>query len=428
MWGKIGIIGLTVLLLSMGLLAACGDDDGDKTTTPTQTTTKTTTPDTTTPAKKVTITIGNITALTGPVSGLIASVNVALKDAARYANEENFIPGVELKVIEYDGQFDPSKDIPAYQWLKENGADLMVTIQTTTQLTLQPRVNADHMVLFGVQASKAALEPPGWNFNTSFYNDEIGMSILKFVADTDWDYQTKGPAKVGITDWQLEMVDDIAAGMKAYCDAHPDQFTWAGSYPIQVGSFDWSTPVDMLKDCDYVYTAQAQAFVPFVNAYLQGGGKGKLLGAEGQCSAIPMVDDARMWGKLDGMIVLKNSMWWGDQGDTIDLNKEMVQRYHSGDAETIMRETGYIAAGTNFRWLVQIIKKAVDTVGAENVDSQALYNAAESFYLTADGIEGFGNFSPTKRTFVNYHIFYKFDGATKDLVRISDWRPNVTEP
>lgn len=51
----------------------------------------------------------------------------------------NFIPGVKLEVIEYDGQFDPAKDVPAYEWLKQHGADLMVTVETTPQLTLKPQ-------------------------------------------------------------------------------------------------------------------------------------------------------------------------------------------------------------------------------------------------------------------------------------------------
>lgn len=421
---RIGIVLLAALLIWVGLAVACGGGDEEKTTPPNGTAT----PNGTGPAKRVTITIGNITALTGPISTLLASVNQALKDAVRYANETDFIPGVDLKVIEYDGQFDPAKDVPAYQWLKQNGANLMVTVETTPQLTLEPRVNEDHMLLVGVQAAREALEPPGWNFNTSFYNEQIGYSLLKFIADTDWDYQTKGPARVGIADWQLEMGNEIAQGLKAYCEAHPEQFTWAGSHFVQVGSFDWGAAVDALKDCDYVYAAQAQALVPFANAYLSGGGKAKFLGAEGHCSAIPMVDDARMWGKLDGMIVLKNSMWWGDQGDTIDLAKEMLYRYHAAEAESWMRETGYVAAGTNWWWIVQIIKKAADTAGTQNIDSQALYNAAESFSLTVDGVENWGNFSPTKRTFTNYSIFYRFDGANKTLVRISDWRLNPTEP
>ena len=55
-------------------------------------------------------------------------------------------------------------------------------------------------------------------------------------------------------------------------------------------------------------------------------------------------------------------------------------------------------------------------------------DAAESYSLACDGINDWGNFSPTKRTFPNYNVFYKIDAADEDLVRISDWVLRPTEP
>ncbi|NQT73005.1 MAG: ABC transporter substrate-binding protein [Chloroflexi bacterium] len=67
----------------------------------------------------VTITIGNLSDLTGVSSNAMGVVNIALEDTVEYYNERNLIPGVELEVITYDGQYNPSNDIPGYEWLKE---------------------------------------------------------------------------------------------------------------------------------------------------------------------------------------------------------------------------------------------------------------------------------------------------------------------
>jgi len=70
-----------------------------------------------TPDEDVVITIGSLSDITGPASNAMTVINMALDDVVEYFNDENLIPGVELKVVTYDGQLDPARDIPGYEWL-----------------------------------------------------------------------------------------------------------------------------------------------------------------------------------------------------------------------------------------------------------------------------------------------------------------------
>jgi len=48
---------------------------------------------------------------------------MALEDLVAYYNDSDLIPGVRLEVVVYDGQWDPARDIPGYEWLRGRGAD-----------------------------------------------------------------------------------------------------------------------------------------------------------------------------------------------------------------------------------------------------------------------------------------------------------------
>ncbi|MBM3133075.1 MAG: ABC transporter substrate-binding protein, partial [Chloroflexi bacterium] len=138
------IMALVLVLALLPVLAACGDDGAPSTSLP---------PGGDEPARKVTITVGNLSDLTGPAAAAMTVINMALEDIVRYYNDEDLIPGIALKVVTYDGQYRPSNNIPGYEWLKERGADLIFSAVPGTPETLKPFVDSDRMVLFGASAS-----------------------------------------------------------------------------------------------------------------------------------------------------------------------------------------------------------------------------------------------------------------------------------
>ena len=78
--------------------------------------------------------------------------------------------------------------------------------------------------------------------------------------------------------------------------------------------------------------------------------------------------------------------------------------------------------------MLSIIADAVETVGPENFNSQTLYEAAESFSMTVDGIPRY-SFGKDKRWMIDMFGIYEARSADEDLFRIDpEWIPVVTEP
>ncbi|MCP4611569.1 MAG: ABC transporter substrate-binding protein [Planctomycetes bacterium] len=411
--GTSGIIALSIILLALSLLIACDGGSGDDPTA--QLTEGNGTED-------VVITIGNHSDLTGPTSNAMDSINKALDDLIEYFNDENFIPGVELKVVTYDGQMDPARDIPGYEWLREKGADLIFAVLPPTVVTLSPVVEKDEVVLFAAAADKKQLDPPGYTFSLGTIPQYEASTMLKWISDNDWDYKTNGPAKIGGASWEDGYSDSFFDTVEEYAEVHPYQFEWTGGHLAPTGTFTWGPEVEALKNCDYVFSANPM--ITFVRELRNVGSTAKLIGTDIHAAFLGMISDADLWGEIDGMLFLRSSLWWNDEGTMIDLTKELLYKNHPDEAESIIRSGNGYTSVVTFIEMLNIIRDAVETVGAENFSSEALYEAAKSFSLTIDGVDRY-SFDETKRTAINYYVMSEARGEEETIFKISDWIPNA---
>jgi len=408
-------IALIVPLLGLPLLTACGggdDDDGGGTPTGT--------PTTTVPAKKVKITIGNHTDLTGPASVAMQTVNMGLEDVVRYYNDNNLIPGVEVEALKYDGMLNPSRDIPGWQWLKERGADLITAWFMLQPVTLGPLAAQDKMPLFVANAPSKLLVTPGYTFATAPPSEDLMWNLIKWVIENDWDYQTKGPAKVGLAADEGGDPSGFSKAFEKYAAMYPDRMQWEGAQVIPVGSYLWASAVEGLKDCDYIYVPNVWPM--FVKDYAGAGHtKAKFLGSDSQMSFFKIGDDMKLWPKIDGMLFVAQSEWWGEDAEYPRFSEQLMSQYRSGSEDKIKADKGYNSVG-NGMLMLEAIRNAAAAVGPENVDSQAIYEGAQSVAISFDGLERF-SFSPTKRIGVDRLAIYEADSAAKGTVRVSEWFP-----
>ena len=209
---------LLLLLTLVFVVPSCSSSDDEATQPDPQPTTEpTAAPE---PVENVTVTIGNLTDLTGPAATGMSPINTALDDLVKYFNDEDLVPGVKLEVVTYDGQLDPSKDIPGYEWLRGKGADVIFTATPGTPVTLKARADSDHVVVFGVSGDPDELSPPGYVFNLGTIPRHEGLTLLKWIAENDWDYETKGPAKIGGAGWNDAYSGWWLEAMEDYVNAH----------------------------------------------------------------------------------------------------------------------------------------------------------------------------------------------------------------
>ena len=416
-------IGTTIIMLIFLTLGACSNNsNGDKNEFP-QRQESAENPVSTQPLQ--TITIGNLTDMTGPAASAMHIVDEALADLVQHYNDENIIPGVELEIINYDGQMDPSKVIPGYQWLIEKGADLIFTGPPPYPVVLNPRVDQDQVVLFAATGNPEDFAPSGFAFNLGTLPEHEAHILLNWIAENDWDYQTDGPARIGGASWDDPYAISFFEACKEYAQVHPNQFEWVGGHLTNY-SFTWGPEVEALKDCDYLFPPTMMT--NFVKEYRTAGHTAKFIGTDTHTAFLGLIADADLWDEIDGMIFVRHPRWWTETGAIIDLTKELLYENHPDDAEEIMSDGAAYLGITPGYLMLNVIANAVESVGSTNFDSQALYEAAKSFSLTVDDIERY-SFGETKRYVVDYYGIYKAKSADQNLFRAyPEWLPVSTEP
>jgi hypothetical protein len=344
-------------------------------------------------------------------------------DLVRYYNNEDLIPGGKLKLITYDYQNNPARNIPGYEWCKERGAKVVFGVHPDTPLTLKSFAERDKVAIGTVSYTDAVAEPPGWVFIFGCSQNAQARTLLKWLSENRWDY-TRGIPKVGFFGWSEPMALGTAAAIKEYCQAHPDEFDYVGSFLSPFGALSSVAEVRGLKDCDYIY-AQNMPAGEFINAYH----------AKGYDRAIFVCDacdvgyydyfvDLCGWQALDGMITTNTAPWWNEQNNhAIAFIKEIIKRYHPG---VIPEDMGASYGGGFFLIFpfLEVARQAVEEVGLQNFDGQAFYNAAVKFSLTFEGLPPAG-FTQTSRVFQHYVAIHEWRADVQSMVRISDWMPVV---
>ncbi|MFC2027414.1 ABC transporter substrate-binding protein [Chloroflexota bacterium] len=428
---KLTIIFIAVLLLTLPLLAACSDDDDDDETAatvaptdePTAPVTELTAP-VTEPFEDVKITIGNLSDMTGPASNSLILVNSAMDDLVRYFNDENMIPGVELDIEHYDGQYNPANDKPGYEWLKDKGADLIFAGLPNTPVTLKSFMEEDEMLLFSLTAAQEVIDPPGWVFATNAPTAAYAKTLLKWIAENDWDWETNGPAKVGGAGWVGSYWQELGEGAEQYCDEHPEQFTWIGAQLNQYQQM-WDTEVAALKDADYVFPPGA-GMMSFIPAYRNSGATAKFIGNDSHAPFFNYAAQAAGWDALDGWIFALPNRWWNEDAEIPNLAADLIEAYHPGKYEEFKGGgSSYIGPIGQLYGPLLILKETIERVGAENFTSQAFYETATSFSYTYGESEEW-NYTDTKRTPWNSLGIYELSAADMDLVRADpEWQPVI---
>ncbi len=428
MYFKSRIIIITFLL--MLVLAGCGGN-GDEAIDTSQeinepsvvTVTKGQTPDDVVIGR--TIRIGNLTDLTGPGANGMSLVNMALKDLAKYYNENDIIPGIEFEIVEWDGQMNSSRTVPGYEWLLEKDVDILATCAPGVAVTLKPRLEADNMVLFTQIGEMEAVDPPGNVFCLASIPQNEAYTFLKWIAENDWDYESNGPAKIGAAAWKEPYANGFVEAMEDYAEVHPEQFEFVGGYLTDF-TFDWSKEIELLKNCDYVFPPIMVH--GFAKGIRNAGSTARLIGGVPHTAFFPMISNADAWPDIDGMLFVYTGPWWLESGDEINFSKMMVNEYHPEEKEYLMKGSGYQAIGS-YRMMFDIVAQTVENAGIEGFNSEALLETAQSWSYSWDERPRGFNYSPEKRFMIDDLCIQEASAELETMVRNDpNWYPILSEP
>ncbi|NQT74628.1 MAG: ABC transporter substrate-binding protein [Chloroflexi bacterium] len=420
-----------ILILILSTLIACGGgDDEDKTTMAQVTGEPTAGPeDTAEPTETVTITIGSLTDKTGPAAQAMHYIDVALADVVNYYNDNNLIPGVDLKLEEYDTQYDPGKVRAGYEWLKERGTDVVSSFLPITPEIIKPLVEEDKIVMFTANADRELLYPPGFLFAFANLWEETAYTQLKWIAENHWDYEADGPAKIGGAGWNDGATNLMFDAAEEYADAHPDQFEWVGGHLTNF-TFTWAPEIEALKDCDYIFIPTV--LHTFVKEYaIAGYTRATFLANESHTAFLGLISQSDLWDEVNGTLFIMAASWWGQGAEeTFPMTGKLFSQYYpdEDDVKSIKEAGRSYGASASYYMMCEIIKLAAERVGPQHINSEAIYDAAQNYEYTLDNGLVYMNWSPTKRNGVNYCVISEADEELKTLLTASDWLAIVQKP
>ena len=378
--------------------------------------------------REVTITIGELTDFTGPASTSTVYLHYALADTIRYYNEEGLIPGVKLKLVSYDTQYNTARTVPGYDWLKERGTDIVVAYIANDAEILKPFAERDKIPVISFGPTDPMLEPPGWIFCFSARYADQQRLLLKWISDNHWDY-SEGIPKVGFMQVSVASGVDQQKAFKEYAQAHPDKFDFVYCALPPVGTQSYGAEVRALKDCDYIEVVTL-SIGPFIRDYRARGYDRAAFISDSSGSAWlgllrGMLGD---WEGLDGFLSLYIALPWGVSNPTVELGEKILHDYHSAsEVEKIIHAgQNYIGVVPLFLALLQVIEKAIGEVGAQDFDGQAFYDVALDFEVQFEGYPEY-RFTETERWCVREAAVYKWSAEAEGPVKLSDWLPLAVE-
>jgi len=399
---------LVLALLAIPAVGCGGDDDGGN--------------------GKVTIRIGEMNDLSGPASPACIDPHRALGDLIEYYNENELIPGVELKHSFYDTKYDASRELPGYEWLKERGAEVILAVLYSSAEYIKPFAEDDGIPVFALSSSLPLLEPPfGWAFTIQAPPTEEIITVLQHISDNWTDYPTK--PKIGWIGAVTAFAAQQQAAAEEYCLAHPDEFEWVAGFGTPVGTMSFSGEIVKLKDCDWIGLGLVPTSMGAFLTQLRGqGSEAKLFSQEFIFACWGMVMDAVGIEAIDGSIICSLSGWWSDPFPIIEEARARLYEKYPAEAEKIIHNgIGYAGSTVQNTFFLEIIRAAVAEVGAENYDGQALYNTARNFsYTFVDFPEW--SYSPTKNYPQNDIIIYEVKAAEGNAMAITGWIPLLPLP
>ncbi|MFC2028262.1 hypothetical protein ACFLU3_06205, partial [Chloroflexota bacterium] len=339
-------------------------------------------------------------------------------------NEQYLLPNIELDIFTYDTQYDPKKYIPGYEWLREKGADIIFTpIMHASNIisNWSKRDDADiDPILFTLSSTEEVLSPNGRSFVLGSSPEQEAFTLLKWIADNDWDYKTNGPTKIGIAYWDSDEYGiAVRNSIAQYVKIHPEQFEW-GEYQLSSAI----SPNYVFQDWDYFIPPTAMP--TFIENLRNKGFTGKFVGTDAHTFLLDRIDETKVWDKLDGSLFIRSIPWWTEEDELIELTKNLLYTNQPDEAEEIIQSgSGYLAA-MYINQILEIVKNSVEQVCAANFD-EALYNAARSFSTTIGGFPH--SFNNSKRTSADALAIYEVRATDKNLFRLTpDWIPVVREP
>lgn len=332
------------------------------------------------------IVYGYLWDFTGRAALAVTDMYNSMMDYLRMVEEENPIPGVKIKVITYDTKSEGARIPPGYVWLKGKEMTILSAAPHDCEL-LRSRFEEDKIPVFESSNLLSTLDS---EWLVSLYGaPESQIEILMhWIMDT-WEGTEKpkisfiGLGGIPFYEAQRDMTEAI-------CEQYPGKFEWLGDEMPPAGTMTWAPEVGRLMGSDFIMMGMSgPPLASFIKEARARGYENKFTGPlESFFAFWELVKGAVPLEDLDGTISGTFFPWWNDDIPFILERKEYIDKYRPGEAERLMLATGGFSGWAIGMILVDAVRRAVEEVGAENVDRLVMRDALRETDMV---VEGWGN-------------------------------------
>ncbi|MCX5999050.1 MAG: ABC transporter substrate-binding protein [Chloroflexi bacterium] len=372
------------------------------------------------------IRIGLETDLTGPANSSIQPVYAGMQDYLKEAEAANTIPGVTVKIITYDQRSDYSRIPAGYVWLKGQGVKAIMFPSPTDIDMMATKFATDDIVALGTTTLTSWLNNP-WCFGMASTMQTSSARCMKWIMD-NWDYTGKGRnPKVGF----IGVVGSVPTqahqeGVETYIAAHPGKFDYLGSAMVPSSTSTFAGEIAKFASCDWIFEYFYQTTITtFVREARARGYKGNIMATSAAMPGYWNLVRAAMSANpkdLYGCYHVHYEPWCEDCAFAT-FWKSMISKYRSADYVATEGQSPSYATGIAWAlWLVDVLKRAVATVGADKVDGAAIRVAAEATNME-EVSQGWANdwvMSSSNHILCTADKMYMWDVAQSKWVRLSD--------
>ena len=340
--------------------------------------------------------------------------------------ETNPIPGVEVEIIVYDTRLDYGRVSIGYEWLKSQGADVVLGYSPNTSGLIQASAAEDKLPIYNLVAYPTSVDSD-WIYAYAYTNELEARAMMDYVINTWWPAQgISRPVKVatvGNTGW--DTTTQARKGFAAVLAENPGKAEY-----IEVGGdvaqSAWASEVTTVQNFGadaIIVTSTGTSSPTFLKEAALRGYDGLIVASGNSVLGFwSLVISLVPKASLDGLLIPHLYPLWTDGTPYTNHLSEMLQKYRAADAANLKQGTTWMSGWMTSEVLAEVVRLAAETAGADKVDGAAINEAFQEVTIQLEGMPPLtlAN-SGTHHILMPEFRLIEYDAAADEWNAITDW-------